>query len=204
MRGRLLWPLAIVLGALAALDAVLWFLAAHASGTDRAGLVSSASALLVAVVGVGGTAVGAYLTAEYSRGTARMADRRAAYARFLSASAAYRQGRQRADTSKTEQDKAFEALTELERQHAKDPSSVEQNELDNAKSLADNWVDQNASAAAALPQLSSELQVSAAAARLLGPTPVRSRVDALEDALLKGQDSIEDFDLTLKALSADT
>src|SRR5262249_44174656 len=77
MRGRLLWPLAIVLGALAALDAVLWFLAAHASGTDRAGLVSSASALLVAVVGVGGTAVGAYLTAEYSRGTARMADRRA-------------------------------------------------------------------------------------------------------------------------------
>jgi hypothetical protein len=85
MRFRMLWPMAIVLAVLAALDAFFWYQAAHVNGTDRTALISSASALLVAVAGVGGAAVGAYITAEYSREAAPVTDRRAAYARFLGA-----------------------------------------------------------------------------------------------------------------------
>jgi hypothetical protein len=154
--------------------------------------------MLVAVVGVGGTAVGANLTSEYSRGTARMADRRAAYVRFLGASAAYRQGRQRADTSKNEQDKAFEVLAKL----TKDASSVGEKEREAAESLAADWVDLNASAAAALPPLTSDLKMSAATARLLGPR-VREKVDALEAALLNGQNSEDAFIQALDAMSDD-
>jgi hypothetical protein len=204
MRLRMLWPLVIVLGVLAALDAFFWYEAAHASGIHRTGLVSSASALLVAVVGVGGTAVGAYLTAEYARGTARTADRRAAYARFLGAAAAYRQGRERADTIKTEQDKAYEHLDGLKRRRAADDSSVEKKEFDTSVSLAADWADRNRSAAAALLPLSSDLQVSAAATRLLSPPGVRSRIDALVDALLKGQNSDNELASALDALSTDT
>jgi hypothetical protein len=91
-----------------------------------------------------------------------MADRRAAYVRFLGASAAYRQGRQRADTSKNEQDKAFEVLAKL----TKDASSVGEKEREAAESLAADWVDLNASAAAALPPLTSDRTRHTAVLRL--------------------------------------
>jgi hypothetical protein len=204
MRWRMLWPLAIVIFVMALLDGVLWYLASQASSSNRTGLVSSASALLVAVVGVGGTAVGAYLTAEYARGTARLADRRAAYARFLGASAAYREDRRRADTSKVQKDRAFAAWKKLKDQQATNASSVKQEELDSATSLAQAWADQSKSAAEALPSLQSDLQVSAAAARLSGPQKVRSVIDALETALLEGKASDTEFTRALESLSADT
>jgi hypothetical protein len=116
--------------------------------------------------------------------------------------AAYRLGRERADKAKSELDKAYAQLEDLKEKHKAGDPAVKPEQVQTAQAAFETWVELNSSKSAALQPLRADLQVSAAAARLLGSPEIRSKVDALVNSLLDGKNSDNALASALDALSA--
>jgi hypothetical protein len=149
----------------------LWILAANTTGDVQKAWITSGATFSVAVVAVAGTGLGAYLTAVFAFGSARLTERRATYAKLMGTVAAYQIGKRqqlRLKASATEKRQEFTARSEDDPGYAaaaKEVIAVEE---------------ESAQAANEIPGLKLGVRVAASAVRLLGPETAATAAEDLE------------------------